>query len=532
MNWTDYLQQHQVILLFLIIALGFLFGRVKLWGFSFDSSGILFVAMLFGHLGFTLNTDLQTLGLILFIYAIGLQAGPSVFNISKQRGLTIYLLVFQILAFGASLTFLFSVMLDIDMPLAIGLFSGAMTSTPGLAAAQEATRSTLTSTGYGVAYPFGVIGVVLFIKLLPRIFKVSLKEEEQRHKQLIVGSRPKIIRQNLEITNKTLDGKNLREINFSKTTRTVITRLLHDEEVIIPGPNTRLHTSDIVRIVGLEEDVRSAIPYLGRASDKEIPDIQRLESRRFVVTNKDIVGKTIGELHIHDLYNMNITRIRRSDIEFMAEPNQKLSWGDRVQVVGESSQMPLVRKLFGDEMKKVEYGNIFSIILGILLGIFVGLIPFSIGKAFAFNLGITGGVLLAGLFLSNRGKVGPVIWQVPIPIIAFMRELGLTLFLAVIGIKAGSEIFHIFQADGARLLLAGALITVLPMAVVTWLARKRHKMLLIELAGVLCGGMTSSPGLNAAAGLTESQAPLIMYATVYPFAMILMMVFVKILALF
>ncbi len=532
MDWISYLQQHQVILLFLIIALGFLFGRVEMWGFSFDSSGILFVAMLFGHLGFSLSTDFKMLGLIFFIYAIGLQAGPSIFNISRQRGLRVYWLVFQLLALGALLTFLLALSFDIEMPLAIGLFSGAMTSTPGLAAAQEATRSTLTSTGYGVAYPFGVIGVIFFIKILPRLFKVNIKEEERQHKDMTTGAQPKIIRQNLEITNRSLDGKTLREIKFSKTTGTVITRLLHNGDVIIPGPDTKLHSGDIVRIVGREEDVRSAIPYLGKPSEQEIPDIRQLESRRFVVTNKDIVGKTIGELHIHDLYHMNITRIRRSGIEFLAEPNQKLSWGDRVQVVGEAAQMPLIRKLFGDEMKKVEYGNIFSIILGILLGIFVGLIPFSIGKAIAFNLGITGGVLVAGLFLSNRGKVGPVIWQVPVPIIAFMRELGLTLFLAVVGIKAGSEIVHIFQADGAKLLLAGALITLLPMMITAWFARKRYKMLLIELAGVLCGGMTSTPGLTAATGFTESQAPLIMYATVYPFAMILMMVFVKLLALF
>jgi putative transport protein len=284
--------------------------------------------------------------------------------------------------------------------------------------------------------------------------------------------------------------------------------------------------------VGTEAQLKIAVPFLGKLSDAQFPEVKYFESRRFVVTNKDIIDKTISDLNLHSYYNVNITRIRRGGLEFTAEPDQVLSWGDRVRVAGDASHMDDIRNLFGDEMKKVEFGDIFSIFMGMLLGIIAGLIPFSIGKAISFNLGITGGVLLAGLFLSNRGKVGPVIWQVPMPITAIIRELGLTLFLAVVGLKAGAEVLNTIKADGLKLVLIGAFITIFPMVIVSIIARSKYKIKLFELYGIISGGMTSTPGLAVASGSTESQTPLVIYATVYPAAMILMMVWVKILAFF
>lgn len=532
MDILSYLQQHQIILLFLVIALGFLFGRIRLWGFSFEASGILFVAMVFGHYGLTLDSAFQTFGLILFIYAIGLQAGPSIFNISRRQGLKLYLLVLIIISSGALITLLSSKIGDIDMSLAIGLFAGALTSTPGLAAAQEATQSTLSSTGYGVAYPFGVIGVILFIKLLPVLARINLKSEEAEENASQKEISERVIHEHVEITNAELDGKLLRELNFDRITGTIISRIMRQGQVVIPGEDVALNRGDIVRIVGTESQLKIAVPLLGRRINTEFPEVKYFESRKFVVTNKAVVGKKISELNLYSYFNANITRIRRGGMEFTAEPDQKLSWGDRVRVAGDAGHMDDIRRLLGDEMKKVEFGDIFAIIMGILLGILAGLIPFSIGRAISFNLGITGGVLLAGLFLSNRGKVGPVIWQVPVPIIAFMRELGLTLFLAVVGIKAGAEVLNTVKADGFKLVIIGALITILPMILASIVARIKYKMGLLELFGVLSGGMTSTPGLGVATSATESQTPLIIYATVYPVAMILMMVWVKILAVF
>ncbi|MBD3225080.1 MAG: transporter [Caldithrix sp.] len=530
MQFTDFLQNHQVILLFLIITLGYLFGRIKIWGFSFEATGILFVAMIFGNYGFTLLDEFQKMGLILFIYAIGLQAGPAIFNISRKQGLRINLLVIILLGSGALITYVSSYIWNIDMQLAIGLFAGAMTSTPGLASAQETTGSALTSTGYGVAYPFGVIGVILFIKLLPYIFKVDIrKEEEQENRKQRAGSQ-KVIHKHVRITSETLDGKTLGELNFSRMTGTVISRLKHDGEVRIPSPELQLHVGDVVRLVGEKSRIETAIPFMGEVTDEPIPTVQYFESRMFVVTNKDMVGKSIAELNLPAMYNVNITRIRRGGLEFTAEPDQRLNWGDRVRIAGDAAHMTAIRNLLGDEMKKIEYGDIFAIIAGILIGIGIGLIPFSLGKAISLNLGVTGGVLIAGIILSNRVKLGPIIWQVPMPIISLIRDLGLTMFLAVVGIKAGSEVITTVQQQGIKLILIGVVITLMPMIIITLIARFKYRIYLIEMVGMLSGGMTSTPGLAAGAGITESQAPLLMYATVYPFAMILMMIFVKILA--
>jgi putative transport protein len=311
-----------------------------------------------------------------------------------------------------------------------------------------------------------------------------------------------------------------------------VSRVIREGNIIVPAADTILQENDVVRLVGAQAKLESAVPYLGRITEQQEVESSYFESKRFVVTNKEIVDSTIADLNLSACYQANITRIRRGGMEFIAEPHHRLQWGDRVRVAGEAAQMDEIKRFFGDEMKKLETGDIFSILTGILVGIVFGLIPFSIGKIISFNFGLTGGVLLAGLILSNRGKVGPVIWQVPIPIISFMRDFGLTLFLAVVGIKSGAHVLEIIQAQGIKLLLAGAALTVLPMAIVAVIARIKYKVLLIELFGLLSGGMTSTPGLAVSTGMTTVQRPLVIYATVYPFAMILMMIWTKVLALF
>jgi len=529
MNFFSYIQSHQIILLFVIITMGYLIGEIKIWNFSLGTSAILFVAMLFGHYGFTLNHDFQVLGLILFIYAIGLQAGPVIFNMSKKQGLRLYSIVLFLLFLGALSTYFAALFWQIKMNLAVGLFSGAMTSTPGLAAALESAHSGAASTGYGVAYPFGVIGVILFIKILPALFRTNLKKEEALVQSREKQSHEEVVRYQVQITNASLDGKSLKELNLAHTTGTIISRILRNGQLLVPGAETTIRIKDIICLVGDKSKVETTVPFLGKKSKQKLPETRYFESRKFVVTNKAIVGKRVADLNLNAYFRANITRIRRSGMEFTAEPDQRLQWGDRVRVAGDAGHMNDIRRLFGDEMKKLEYGNTYAIIVGILFGIVLGLIPFSIGKVISFNLGITGGVLLAGLFLSNRGKIGPVIWLVPAPVKNFMRELGLTLFLAVVGIKAGAEIVNTLQQQGIKLLLIGAFITLVPMIITTILARLKYKMLLIELFGILSGGMTSTPGLAAGANMTDSQMPLVLYATVYPFAMIMMMALIKIL---
>lgn len=533
MEWlVNYLQQNQIVLLLLIITIGFLFGKIKIMGFSLEASGILFVAMFFGHYGFQLNNDFQVLGLLLFIYAIGLQAGPSMLNIFKKHGLQLYYLVFILVTLGAVLTLFLSKFWQINMVLAIGLFAGAMTSTPGLAAAQEATQTALSSTGYGVAYPFGVIGVILFIKLMPFLFRVKISDEETTFRKNQKKKSAQIITKYVIITNKELDGKTLQQLNFRNSVGAVVSRVIREGELILPGANTVLHNDDILRLVGPTENMKSAIPYIGKITEEQNSKSAYFESQTFVITNKEVVGKAISELNLYNVYHANITRIRRGGIEFIAEAHHHLQWGDRLRVVGEASHMNEIKHFFGDEMKKLESGDIFSILFGTLVGIVIGLVPLSIGKLISFNFGMTGGVLLAGMVLSNRGKVGPVIWQVPVPIINFMRNLGLILFLAVVGTKSGAQVLQIIQEEGIKLIFAGAIITIIPMTLAAVFARLRYKTMLIELFGILSGGMTSTPALGVSAGMTTVQRPLVIYATVYPFAMILMIFWIKVLSLF
>jgi len=533
MDWfIKYLQFHQVVLLVLICTLGFLIGKIKVFNFSLEASGILFVAMFFGHYKFKLNSDFQTFGLMLFIYAIGLQAGPSIFNIFKKHGKQLYALVFVLISTGAILTLLLSKILHMDLDLAIGLFAGAMTSTPGLASAQEATQSALTSTGYGIAYPFGVIGVILFIKLMPTLFKVNITEEENEFQASLIDKSAEVVHKFVQITNKELDGRTLKQLSFSASVGAVVSRIIHEGKTLVPGPGSKLHQGDILRLIGTHRKLESAIPYLGQVVDDQPMQATHFESKRFVVTNKEVVGKTISELNLNAHYHVNITRIRRGGMEFVAEPHLRFQWGDRVRVAGDALHFGSIKNLFGDEMKKLESGDVFSILSGILIGIGFGLIPFSIGQFFSFDLGLTGGVLLAGVFLSNRGKIGTFIWQVPVPIIRFMRDIGLILFLAVVGINSGAHVLEIIKEEGIKLIFAGAILTLVPMILVSVIARFKYKLMLIDLFGMLTGGMTSTPGLGVSTSMTSVQRPLIIYASVYPFAMILMMIWTKVLALF
>lgn len=532
MDFYSFLQNNPIVLLSFIVVLGFIIGRIKVFGFSFETSAILLVAMFFGNYGFSLPEDFQALGLILFIYSIGLQAGPSIFNIGKKQGFQLNLIVFGLISFSALLSVLFSKIFSLEIALAIGLFTGALTSTPGLAAGLEATGSPLTSAGYGLAYSFGVIGVIVFLKILPFIFKTNLKNEENMLKEEEKKHKKNIIRKEVIIKNEELEGKTLGELNFFQTTNTIISRILHKGEIAIPKNHTILHLNDVLRLVGEESIIKSIIPLLGKETEEKIPDVLYFEANKFVLTNKEIVGKTIRELNLRENFNSNITRIRRGGLELLAESNLKLQWGDKVTVVGEKEYMKEIKKLFGDEIKKIEYGDIFPIMMGILIGIFIGLIPFSIGQILSFNLGISGGVLLMGILLSNRGKVGPIIFQVPAPLISFMRDIGLVFFLSTVGIKAGSQIGVLIQREGLQIILISILIMLIPMLVISFCVKFYFKMKTIDILGILSGGMTSSPGLAIASNMTHSQRPIVLYATVYPFAMVLMIIWAKIMALF
>lgn len=522
------LNQQPLLAMLLIISAGYFIGRITIKGFSLDSSAILFVALFAGHTGIVLPGMFRTFGLALFIYAIGLQAGPSLSRLFRKDGMRMNFLALVIVASGALTAFLSAKITGISPEIAGGIFTGALTSTPGLAAAQEATSSPMTSIGYGVAYPFGVILVILFIKLLPRLLRIDpIREaEDEAHSQ---AGDPLQTRQ-IEVTNPSLNGKTLAGIDFQAVTGAIISRMLRNGQVAIPHGQTTLQLGDVVRLVGTAKALDTAELLLGRTTAVEIP-AGDIEMNRFIVTNRKIVARRIADINLAARYNATVTRIHRNGIDLPGSAGQKIEWGDRLTVVGEKTIMPSLKELFGNDIKQVHAGDIYSIILGIAFGILLGMIPISIGKVIHFKMGISGGILLSGLLLGNRSKTGFILWRAPAAIINFVRETGLVLFLSVVGCESGKTIFEVLSRQGFSLIAVTVLVALVPMALTTFIARRFLRMKLLTLSGLLTGGMTSTPGLAVATSLADSSSPMIVYASVYPIAMIGMIILVRLLIL-
>ncbi len=515
--------------LLLIISIGYLVGNIKLKGVSLGSSAILFVGLYAGSIGVEFPKILKILGLAFFIYSIGIQAGAKLRGFFKKETLVLNLIAFMIVAVGAVLSILGVVILGYKPALSIGIFAGALTSTPGLAAAEEATGSSLASVGYSIAYPFGVIGVIIFIKIIQMLYSTAIKDEENKEKELSEAQKTNLTSREIKVTNPGVCGKSLMELKIPESFSCIISRLMRDEKEIIPSKNTILKKGDIVRVVGREEDIERVAIFLGEFSKEKIQE-RLLTVMNFIVTNKEIVGKTIRELKLKCSFNANITRVKRSGIDIPALASLRLEWGDRVTVVGEKASFEHFKKLFGDDVRKVDEANVFSIILGLAIGILVGALPVSFGHFLSFKLGITGGVLISGLLFSNIKKIGPILFIAPSNIVNFIRELGLVFFLSAVGVSSGKIFGTIIKTKGTGIILWGACTTIIPMVIAFFVSRYIFKVEILKLLGLIPAGMTSTPGFGAAQSSTESETPSIVYATVYPFAMLSMIVWAKILA--
>lgn len=512
--------------LFLIVALGFMLGRIKIAGLSLDVSAVIFVALVFGHYGVIIPKDFQNLGLVLFIFTIGIQAGPGFFESFKKEGrqlasfATLLILIAGLITIGVVFIF------DIDKNIAIGLFTGALTSTPGLAAAIDYTNSPLASIGYGVGYPFGVIGVILFIRFLPKILGISLKNSEEDYHSKLKEEVPEIIRRNFVVENENVVGKTIGELKIRYMTKAVVSRVVHEGVAVTPTPETILRKGDLIKAVGTEDALKRVQLLIGEPTDEEIPLDPNYDVRSVLVTNKEVVNKTIGQINLLHTYNATITRIRRSGINISPTPGFKIQFGDKLIIACSKTNMEMVANIFGNDQKRLSDTDILPVALGIILGVLVGKINIALGS-FAFSPGLTGGVLIVALVLSRTGKTGPVIWTMSGAANQLLRQLGLIFFLAAVGTDAGAEIVSIFEKYGARLFLFGGLITLIPMIVSAIAAKYFFKMNLLSLLGAISGSMTSTPGLAAADSMTETNAHSVAYATVYPVAMVLLIIVVQ-----
>ena len=512
--------------LFLIVALGFMLGRIKIKGLSLDVSAVIFIALLFGHFGVIIPKELGNFGLVLFIFTIGIQAGPGFFDSFRSKGKTLILITMLIISSACLTAVGLKYAFDIDTPSVVGLIAGALTSTPGLAVAIDSTNSPLASIAYGIAYPFGVIGVILFVKLLPKIMRVNLDQEARR----LEVERRELNTCIYRITNASVFGRSLMQINARAMTGAVISRLKHKDEISIPTAHTVLHEGDYIQAVGSEESLNQLAVLMGKREEGELPLDKTQEIESLLLTKKDMINKQLGDLNLQKNFGCTVTRVRRSGIDLSPSPDLALKFGDKLMVVGEKEGIKGVARLLGNDAKKLSDTDFFPIAMGIVLGVLFGKLNISFSDSLSFSPGLTGGVLMVALFLSAIGKTGPILWSMSGPANQLLRQLGLLLFLAEVGTSAGKNLVATFQESGLLMFGVGAAITVVPMLVAVLVGRLVFKISLLDLLGTITGGMTSTPGLAAADSMVDSNIPSVAYATVYPIAMVFLILFIQVIA--
>jgi putative transport protein len=523
------LLQHSYFALFIIICLGFIIGNLKIKGISLDISAIIFVALVFGHYGIVMPGILEKIGLILFIYTIGLQAGPGFFDSFKKQGRNLAILATVVILSASALTFGAIFWFDLEMPIAIGLLTGALTSTPGLAAAIETTQSPLASIGYGVAYPFGVIGVILFVRLYPKIIRADVKAAEKAYELETESGYPDIMHKHLKVENEAVFGKTIGEMRIRSMTQAVISRVMQNGVATTPMPDTKLEKGNLVRVVGTKDALEKVMLLLGPETKEEIPLQKGYEVQSILVTNKEAVNTSLGMFNLWNNYQATVTRIRRSGIDIIPTPAVRLQIGDKVMVACSRENMKQVIRIFGNDDKRLSDTDFFPVAAGIVLGILLGKLTLSFGASFTFSLGLTGGVLTVAMILSRIGRSGPVIWSMSGAANQLLRQLGLMFFLASVGTKAGAQIVETYSNYGVKLFIVGGIITIIPMVMAVIVARFLQSINLLTLLGTLTGSMTSTPGLAATDSLSDSNAAAIAYATVYPVAMVILVICVQLL---
>lgn len=527
---TDLLQS-SYFALFLIVALGFMLGRIQIKKLSLDVSAVIFIALLFGHLGVVIPKELGNFGLVLFIFTIGIQAGPGFFDSFKSKGKTLILITMLIISSAALSALGMKYLFDLDTPSVVGLIAGALTSTPGLAVAIDSTNSPLASIAYGIAYPFGVIGVILFVKLLPRLMHIDLEQEARRLEEERKGQYPELKTCIYKVTRPMAIGRTLAQINIRTLTGAVVSRVKCGEEILTPTAQCVLHEGDYIQAVGNEQALETLADLVGDREEGELPlsNTQAIES--VLLTKKDMINQQLGSLNLQQNFNCTVTRIRRSGIDLAPSPELLLKFGDKLMVVGEKEGVSGVAGLFGNNEKKLSDTDFFPIAMGIVLGVLFGKLNISFPGGFNFSPGLTGGILMVALFLSALGKTGPILWTMSAPANQLLRQLGLLLFLAEVGTSAGKNLVATFQDSGWLMFGVGMVITLVPMLVAVIAGVFLFRISVLDLLGTITGGMTSTPGLAAADSMVDSNIPGVAYATVYPIAMVFLILFIQLIAL-
>jgi putative transport protein len=542
---------HIALLYAIVIAIGVYLGKLKLFGVSLGVTFVLFAGIVAGHIGFSaplsILTFIQDFGLILFVFMIGLQVGPGFFESFgtqgvKLNGLATTAIVLNIVVMFACYFIFFDTSNPVNLPMMVGTLYGAVTNTPGLGAANEALTSVFPNgapqiaSAYACAYPLGVLGIIGATILVKYICRVKLEKEERRLQALEESNaNKKPYKMHLEVTNNYLEGKTLLQVHDFLNRDFVCSRIVHNGELSIPNRSTVFHVGDQMLIVCAEADHEAIMAFIGPALDIDFEQQdQPLVSKRILITNPSINGKTLASMHFSSVHGVNVTRLTRHGIDLFASAALPLQVGDRIMVVGPEDAVERVASKMGNSVRRLNAPNIATIFVGIFLGIVFGSLPIAIpGMPVPLKLGLAGGPLIVAILIGRYGYKIHLVTYTSTSANMMLREIGLVLFLASVGIKAGASFFNtVVSGDGLLYVLTGFLITIIPILVVGPIARLKYRFNYFTIAGMIAGTYTDPPALAYANSICSKEAPALGYSTVYPLAMFLRILTAQMVVLF
>ncbi len=545
---------HIALLFSIVIAIGVLLGKIKVCGISLGVTFVLFAGIVAGHIGFTAPTNIltfvQDFGLILFVFMIGLQVGPGFFESFKKGGVALNLLSTGTILLNIGVMFacyflFFDTSNVVNLPMMVGTLYGAVTNTPGLGAANESLASVFPdgqippiASGYACAYPLGVLGIIGATIAVRYICKIKLEKEDAQLQELEnENPHEKPFQMHLKVSNAYLAGKKLQQITEFLNRDIVCSRLLHEGEISIPNKNTILSMDDELSIVCAAHDAEAIRAFIGPNVDTPFPEDnekQPLVSKRIVITNPSMNGKTLGKMHFSSVYGVNVTRITRQGMDLFASRHHHFHVGDRIMVVGPEDNVNRVAELMGNSVKRLDAPNIATIFIGIIVGILFGSLPIAIpGMPVPLKLGIAGGPLIIAILIGRFGYRFRLVTYTTTSANMMLREIGLVLFLAAVGVKAGASFWHtVVQGDGLKYVYTGFLITIIPILIMGTIARLKYKFNYFTIMGMLAGTYTDPPALAYANSVCSKEEPSVGYSTVYPLSMFLRIFTAQLIVLF
>lgn len=542
---------HSILLLSFVIAAGIQLGKIKVFGVSLGITLVLFVGIILGHFGFTINHNVihffKEFGLILFVYSVGMQVGPGFFSSFKQGGITLNMLACGIVFLGVATAIILHFVTGIPMPTMVGILSGAVTNTPGLGAAHQAysdmhgVGDNTIALGYAVAYPLGVIGIILAIIFVRYAFRVNFDKENEQLNNEDASHQNEAKPISLIVKNPAIFGKKVSELsNLLEHHDFVISRIWRDSDkkIEIASANTLLQENDKIFVITTETEAETIKAFIGEEIHMERKQWIRMESqfvnRRILITKPELNGKRLGQLKLRKLYGINITRINRAGVDLVATPGLTLQVGDRVNVVGTETAISNVEKVLGNSMKRLNEPNLITIFIGIALGIILGSLPISFpGIPQPVKLGLAGGPLVVAILISRFGYKYKLVTYTTQSANLMLREIGITLFLACVGISAGDGFVDTIVNNGGFAWIGyGFIITIVPLLIIGSIGRYFCKINYFTLMGMIAGSTTDPPALAYSNATAGNDAPSVGYATVYPLAMFLRVLTAQLLILF